>query len=118
MSEPANIPDLALGRTIVINLVQNEAPKLAAPSSNSLKLNDDRTANTDRTINGSVYSTCPTRMKYQLVLKSRNPPYIIIKARAIAKPGTAIGKTIVSSIILDIRPPTLAKNVSSRNTNN
>ena len=54
MSGPANIPDLALGRTIVINLVQNEAPKLAAPSYNSLKLNDDRTANTDRTINGSV----------------------------------------------------------------
>ena len=54
ISEPANIPDLALGRTIVKNLVQNEAPKLAAPSSNSLKLNDDKTANTDRTINGSV----------------------------------------------------------------
>lgn len=109
MREPARIPGLILGKTIVKNLVQKGAPKLAAPSSNSLKFVDDNTARTDRTINGNVKTTCPTSIKYQLDLNSRYPPYIIINERAIAKPGTATGNTIVSSINLDIRPPILAK---------
>ena len=109
MREPARIPGLIFGKTIVKNLVQKGAPKLAAPSSNSLKFVYDKTARTDRTINGNVKRTCPTRIKYQLDLKSRYPPYIIINASAIARPGTATGNTIVSSINLDIRPPILAK---------
>ena len=71
MREPARIPDFILGKTIVKNLVQKGAPKLAAPSSNSLKFVDDNTAKTDRTINGNVKTTCPTNMKYQLDLNSR-----------------------------------------------
>ena len=71
MREPARIPGLIFGKTIVKNLVQKGAPKLAAPSSNSLKFVDDKTARTDRTINGNVKRTCPTNIKYQLDLKSR-----------------------------------------------
>ena len=41
IKEPAKIPGLELGSTIVKNLVQNEAPKLAAPSSSSLKFVED-----------------------------------------------------------------------------
>ena len=71
MREPARIPCLIFGKTMVMNLVQNGAPKLAAPSSNSLKFVDDKTAKTERTINGNVKRMCPTKIKYQLDLKSR-----------------------------------------------
>ena len=74
IKEPAKIPGLELGSTIVKNLVQNEAPKLAAPSSNDRKSAVDSTASTDRIMNGKVYKTWPTNMNTQLDRKSRKPP--------------------------------------------
>ena len=68
--EPARMPERQFGTTIWKKRCQNVAPRLAALSSRVLKSVDDSTASTARIMNGSVYSTWPTRMKVQL---SRNP---------------------------------------------
>ena len=59
---------------------------------------DASTASTLRTMNGSVNSTWPIRMKTQLFLRSPQPPKVTISASAVASPGIATGITSSSSI--------------------
>jgi len=74
MSEPARMPDLQLGSTTPNSRDQKRAPRLAAPSSRVRRSMDESTASTERTMKGSVKSTCPTRMKAQEILNSRQVP--------------------------------------------
>ncbi len=69
MSEPARMPERQFGSTTVKTRLKNPAPRLAAPSSSVFRSIAPITARTERTMNGSVNSTWPARMKVQEVRK-------------------------------------------------
>ncbi len=74
MRAPARMPEAQFGSTTPVKRGQKVAPRLAAPSSRPLRSMEESTARTARTMNGSVKSTCPTRMNAQLVRNSRTVP--------------------------------------------
>ncbi|MCY1384287.1 hypothetical protein D9M69_725240 [compost metagenome] len=67
ISAPARMPWRQLGRITVKKRCMRPAPRLEAASSSVRISMADRIASTARTMKGSVNSTCPIRMKTQLV---------------------------------------------------
>ena len=74
ISAPARMPGTPLGIAMWKKRCQKPAPRLAAPSSNSFRLIEVMIAITERTMNGRVKMTWPTRMKSQLRRNPVNPP--------------------------------------------
>ena len=101
---PATIPVRQFGSTTSKNRRQNPAPRLAAASSSAIVPLDAMIASTARTMNGRVNSTCPARMIQALCRNAPQPLYVMISANAVASPGTAIGRMMISSSTRATRP--------------
>src|SRR3546814_1605893 len=61
---PARMPGAELGSAMVQNRVQKPAPRLAAPSSSTVRLIDDMTASTERSEEHTSELQSPMRISY------------------------------------------------------